>query len=59
MLIAGVIAIPLGYLLVNEWLMDFAFRTQITVSPFILAILIALLLAILTVSCVRKANELY
>ena len=48
--IAGLIAIPLGYWLVNQWLMDFAFRINITILPFLLALFSALILAVLTVS---------
>jgi len=49
-LIAGVIATPFGYFLVEKWLQDFAYTTDINATPFILAILSALILAILTVS---------
>lgn len=49
-LIAGIIAIPFGYWLVKEWLKDFAYTTTINALPFVLAIIGALVLAILTVS---------
>jgi len=48
--VAGLIAIPFGYYLVDEWLADFAFRTDINAFPFVLAIVGAIGLAILTVS---------
>lgn len=49
-LVAGLIAIPFGYYLVDGWLADFAFRTEINALPFVLAIVGAIGLAILTVS---------
>lgn len=49
-LIAGCIAIPFAYLLIKRWLADFAYTTTITATPFILAIIGVLALAILTVS---------
>ncbi len=49
-LVAGLIATPFGYFLVEKWLQDFAYTTEINAMPFILAIVGALLLAILTVS---------
>jgi putative ABC transport system permease protein len=49
-LIAGLLAIPVSYWLVNKWLEDFAYRTDINILPFIIAIFSALLLAIVTVS---------
>jgi len=48
--IGGLIALPIGYWLVDAWLTDFAFRTAINALPFILAIISAMILAILTVS---------
>lgn len=49
-LIAGLIAVPVGYLLVRNWLEDFAYQTAISTMPFILAIAVALVIALLTVS---------
>ncbi len=49
-LIAGLIAVPFGYWLVQNWLQDFAYATQINALPFIFAIFFAILLAIFTVS---------
>ena len=48
--IGGLIAMPIGYWLVDVWLTDFAFRTNINLLPFVIAILSSLTLAILTVS---------
>lgn len=47
--IAGGIAIPAGYFLSKSWLEDFAYQTTITASPFLLSILLAVVLTILTV----------
>lgn len=49
-LIAGLIAVPFALLLVQKWLEDFAYTTSINALPFVLAIVGALALAILTVS---------
>ncbi|NRB47285.1 MAG: ABC transporter permease [Saprospiraceae bacterium] len=48
-LIAGVLAIPLGYWFVNSWLQDFAYATSMGPMPFLLALLTAVLLAVVTV----------
>ncbi len=59
-LIANVIAFPLGYIIVNSWLSNYEFRISISVFPFALALLLSLLIAVLTVSLqsfkVAKAN---
>jgi len=49
-LIANVIAWPLSYYFLNKWLQGFAYRTNITVSIFVLSLVISLLIALLTVS---------
>ncbi|MGD8307468.1 MAG: ABC transporter permease, partial [Ignavibacteria bacterium] len=49
-LIANVIAWPIAYLFVNNWLQDFAYKIDITLWPFIISGLLALLIAIVTVS---------
>ena len=49
-LIAFVIACPLAWLFMNNWLQDFAYRIDIGWSVFAVAGLIALLIALLTVS---------
>ncbi len=48
-LIANVIAWPLAYLIMNKWLQNFAYRTDLTVWIFISSGCIALAIAILTV----------
>ena len=49
-LIACIIAVPIGFILSRRWLEDFAYQTEITVIPFLLAIASALLIATVTVS---------
>lgn len=58
-LLAGLIAVPVGYLLASRWLEDFAYRTELSALPFILAVCFALLIAALTVSfqAVRAAGR--
>ncbi|WP_424962086.1 ABC transporter permease [Ekhidna sp.] len=48
--IAFVIAIPLSYYLVNEWLNGFAFRVNIAFWPFILAGLVTFIISIATIA---------
>lgn len=59
---ANLIAFPLSYILVNMWLSSFEYRVAISVLPFVLAIGISLLIAILTISIqsvkVAKANPI-
>jgi putative ABC transport system permease protein len=61
-IIANVIAFPLGYIIINRWLSNYDFRVSISVLPFALALLLSLLIAILTVSLqsfkVAKANPI-
>ncbi|QEC44987.1 ABC transporter permease [Pseudobacter ginsenosidimutans] len=47
--IAFVIATPLAWLLMNNWLQDFVFRVHISIGVFIVAILISLGIAWITV----------
>lgn len=60
--IANLIAFPLAYIIVNKWLSSFEFRVGISALPFVLAILLCLVIAILTVSVqsvkVAKANPI-
>lgn len=49
-LIANIIAWPVTYLLVKQWLKSFPYRIDITVVPFVVATIISLLITILTVS---------
>ena len=48
-LIANLIAWPVAYIAMSKWLQSFAYRTQISISVFILSALIALVIALLTV----------
>jgi putative ABC transport system permease protein len=49
-LIANLIAWPIGWYAMNKWLQNFAYRIELTVWPFLLAGLAALVIALLTVS---------
>jgi len=49
-LVAFVIAAPIGYWLMNKWLLDFAYRTEIKWWVFVFAGLAAVIIALLTVS---------
>jgi len=49
-IIANVIAWPLAYYFMNQWLQGFAYRIDINLITFVLASLITLLIALLTVS---------
>jgi putative ABC transport system permease protein len=49
-LIGIVIAIPLSWYVMNEWLQQFAYRIQIGMGVFMLAAILAILIAFLTVS---------
>lgn len=49
-LVAAVIVTPLAYLSMDRWLQDFAYHIDIGASPFLLAGLLALAIALLTVS---------
>jgi len=48
-LVAGLIAVPIGYLLVRNWLQDFAYQTTLGITPFLFAIVGVLVIAVLTV----------
>ncbi len=49
-LVSGLIAAPIAWWLSRRWLADFAYQTDITVTPFLVAIVLAVLVAVLTVS---------
>jgi putative ABC transport system permease protein len=49
-IVACVIALPLAYYSMNQWLENFAYRTSISAEIFIISPLIAALIAIFTVS---------
>ena len=48
-ILAGVVALPVAYILVNNWLQDYAFHINIGIWFFILPILMIITIAILTV----------
>ena len=48
--IATVIATPIAWLLMNKWLEDFVYRVNVSLWVFFTAMIIALVIAILTVS---------
>ncbi len=48
--LAFVVAVPIAYFVTSRWLQDFAYRIEMGVGLFVLAGLLALLVALLTVS---------
>lgn len=58
-LFAILIALPISYLLIRDWLSDFAYRIPLSLSYFLGAGAVALLVAILTVStqAIKAANS--
>ena len=58
--VANLIAFPLAYVMINNWLAEFSYRVDISVLPFALALSLSVIIAILTVSVqsvkVAKAN---
>jgi putative ABC transport system permease protein len=49
-LISNIIAWPIALYTMNRWLQNFAYRTEIDIWPFLLAGLIILVIALLTLS---------
>ncbi|HEY3430032.1 MAG TPA: FtsX-like permease family protein, partial [Cyclobacteriaceae bacterium] len=49
-IVAFVIAVPLGYYAMNKWLLSFAYRIELNAFVFVLAGIISLLIAWATVS---------
>ena len=49
-ILANIIAWPLAYYYMNKWIQDFAYRINLTIWPFLFSGLLALLIALLTVS---------
>ncbi|MBL7961161.1 FtsX-like permease family protein, partial [bacterium] len=49
-LLANLIGWPIAYLLMSRWLQDFAYRIDINLGTFIVAGVITLIIAIVTVS---------
>jgi putative ABC transport system permease protein len=48
--VGNVIAWPIAYYMMNQWLQDFAYRTSLGAWPFLAGAMIALLVTALTVS---------
>lgn len=48
--LANVLAWPAAYVVMNQWLKNFAYRTDIGISTFFLSAVLALVIALLTVS---------
>lgn len=48
--IANIIALPVGYFVMNSWLQKFAYRTSIGILIFIITAILALMIALITVS---------
>jgi len=48
-LLAGVVALPVAYILVNNWLQDYAFHIGIGIWFFFLPVIMIVLIALLTV----------
>ncbi|HEX9970495.1 MAG TPA: hypothetical protein VGD14_00355, partial [bacterium] len=49
-LLATMIAWPVGYFVMNKWLQDFAYRVNMEILIFILSGIMAVLIALVTVS---------
>lgn len=49
-IVANLIALPVAYILSSSWLSGFAYRTSITICPFLLATTISIIITIITVS---------
>ncbi|MBC5991324.1 ABC transporter permease [Pontibacter cellulosilyticus] len=49
-LIAFILAVPIAYYLMNKWLQDFTYRITLDYWPFILAGVVTLIIAIITMS---------
>lgn len=49
-LVANIIAVPVAYYFMSNWLENFAYRTEISIWVFILSGIIALVIALVTVS---------
>jgi putative ABC transport system permease protein len=50
--IGGFIAFPLGYLIMNKWLQNYAYRIHITASPFVISIVCLGLITVLII-CIQ------
>ncbi len=60
--ISNLLAIPIAYILVTNWLQKYEYKTEVNYMPFLLAITASLFIAVLTVSLqtfkVAKANAI-
>ncbi|RZK43142.1 MAG: FtsX-like permease family protein [Pedobacter sp.] len=61
-ILANIIAFPLAYIIVSRWLAAYEYRVSISALPFIIAALLSIIVALLTVSIqsvkVAKANPI-
>ena len=48
--VANVVAWPMAYLFVSKWLSSFAYRIDLSIWPFVLAMVISMLITLITVS---------
>ena len=48
--LANVVAWPLAYLLVSKWLATFTYRIELSIWPFVFAMIISMLITLITVS---------
>ena len=48
--IANIISWPVAYYYMKNWIKEFAYRTNINIDSFILATIISMIIALLTVS---------
>ena len=44
------VAVPLGHFMMNRWLQDFAYHIDVTPTTFLMAGVLSLLIAVITVS---------
>lgn len=49
-LVSVIIAVPIGWYIMNDWLQNFTYRTDVTWDVFVIAGLVAVLIALLTIS---------
>jgi putative ABC transport system permease protein len=49
-LMANIVAWPVGYFMMSRWLQNFAFKIDVDLWPFLLSAVLALIIALLTVS---------
>jgi ABC-type antimicrobial peptide transport system permease subunit len=56
--IAGLVASPIAYLLMNHWLKAYAYRIDLTLMPFLMAIgtLVLLTALLISIQTFRAAN---